>query len=150
LVDADPELFVYILRYIRRGVLPCFYDNEKGHDFSPYLAPLGEAEVFQIPRLENWLKNKGYLTAVKVRYTIGVRDGQPYTETLSTDTQAEYHPVLRTRKVYICPYGNNYHRGDPATCEKLCGTDPAGRGSRYGDECYSQFDKISFRYCPRF
>lgn len=42
--------------------------------------------------------------------------------------------MLHTRKVYICPCGNDYHRGDPATCEKLYGTDPAGRGSRYGDE----------------
>jgi BTB/POZ domain-containing protein KCTD9 len=30
-IDADPDLFEYILHYLRRGVLPVFYDRAKGH-----------------------------------------------------------------------------------------------------------------------
>ncbi|KAF4628219.1 hypothetical protein G7Y89_g9933 [Cudoniella acicularis] len=57
-IDADPELFEHILRYLRRGVLPIFYDRVKGHNYSLYLALLGKAKYFQILRLENWLKRK--------------------------------------------------------------------------------------------
>ena len=31
-IDGDVALFEHILRYLRRGVLPLFYDNAKGHD----------------------------------------------------------------------------------------------------------------------
>ncbi|KAL3465583.1 hypothetical protein BJX64DRAFT_285515 [Aspergillus heterothallicus] len=30
-IDADPDLFVHILRYLRRGLYPIFYDVHKGH-----------------------------------------------------------------------------------------------------------------------
>jgi hypothetical protein len=35
-VDADPDLFVHILRYLRRRVLPVFYNLQKGHDYALY------------------------------------------------------------------------------------------------------------------
>lgn len=63
-IDADPDLFSHILRYLRRGLLPIFYDAMKGHDHALYLALLEEARYFQIPRLETWLSSKSYLDAV--------------------------------------------------------------------------------------
>src|SRR4051812_26960470 len=42
-IDADPALFQHILRYLRRGVFPLFFDLEKGHDYSLYLSLLEEA-----------------------------------------------------------------------------------------------------------
>jgi hypothetical protein len=36
LIEADAHIFKYILRYLRTGVLPVFYDREKGHDFALY------------------------------------------------------------------------------------------------------------------
>jgi BTB/POZ domain-containing protein KCTD9 len=60
-VDADPQLFDHILRYLRRGVLPIFYDNIRGHDHGLYRALLEEARYFQIDRLENWLSDKSYI-----------------------------------------------------------------------------------------
>jgi hypothetical protein len=47
------------MRYLRRRMLPVFYDNVIGHDHTLYLALLEEVKHFQIPRLENWLKGKG-------------------------------------------------------------------------------------------
>jgi hypothetical protein len=43
-VDADADLFKHILRYLRRGVLPVFYDIE---------------------RLEKWLSEKKYMEAIE-------------------------------------------------------------------------------------
>src|SRR3954471_305451 len=45
-IDADPSLFEHILRYLRRRVLPLFYDKAKGHDYALYLALLEEAKYF--------------------------------------------------------------------------------------------------------
>jgi BTB/POZ domain-containing protein KCTD9 len=67
-IDADASLFEHILRYLRSGTFPVFYDSAKGHDYSVYLALQHEAAYFQIPRLENWLQSKGYLEVFKVRY----------------------------------------------------------------------------------
>ncbi|KAI9773729.1 MAG: hypothetical protein M1839_002027 [Geoglossum umbratile] len=57
-IDADPGLFEHILRYLRRAVLPVFYDKLKGHDHALYLALLEEAKYFQIARLAKWLEEK--------------------------------------------------------------------------------------------
>ena len=77
-IDADAELFEHILRYLRRGVLPVFYDSVKGHDHTLYLALLEEAKYFQVPRLVNWLRGKGYLQAIKIRYSADELDGIQY------------------------------------------------------------------------
>jgi hypothetical protein len=45
-IDADPVLFEHILRYLRRGVFPLFFDTAKGHDPYLYLALLEEARYF--------------------------------------------------------------------------------------------------------
>jgi hypothetical protein len=68
-IDADGGLFEHVLRYLRRGVLPIFYDKMKGHDYSLYLALLEETKYFQIPRLEEWLEKKQYLYALKIKYS---------------------------------------------------------------------------------
>ncbi|CAG8962023.1 hypothetical protein HYFRA_00014132 [Hymenoscyphus fraxineus] len=34
--DGDPVLFAHILQYLRRGVLPVFHDNARGHDHTLY------------------------------------------------------------------------------------------------------------------
>lgn len=48
-VDADPDIFEHILRYLRHEILPVHYDQLKGHGYALYLAMLHQAEYFQIP-----------------------------------------------------------------------------------------------------
>ncbi|TGO62778.1 hypothetical protein BCON_0017g00190 [Botryotinia convoluta] len=118
-IDADPDLFEHILRYLRRSVLPIFYDIKKGHDHALYLALLGEARYFQITRLENWLKNKRYLYAVKICSSVEELDDL-WSESLSTDENVEYRPRWDTKEVYICPRGIDVHRGNSSACGRQC------------------------------
>ncbi|KAI9778590.1 MAG: hypothetical protein M1839_007983 [Geoglossum umbratile] len=134
-VDADGDLFQYILRYLRRGVLPVFYDNAKGHDHALYLALLEEAKYFQIPRLEKWLGNKTYLKAVKFFHTAVEVDGaDELGEVITADVEIEYHPARAVEKVYVCPRGIPGHRGSPSSCGKACRNTKGDAEDKYEDE----------------
>ena len=63
-IDADPALFQHVLRYLRTGMFPIFYDPDKGHDECLYLALLNQALFYQIDRLRDWIAGKSYLDAV--------------------------------------------------------------------------------------
>lgn len=133
-IDADPDLFEHILRYLRRGVLPIFYDDAKGHDHALYLALLEEAKYFQIPRLEHWLKGKRFLQAIKIRYSADELEGTSWSETRSMDEYVEYHPLWQTKKVYICPRGIFVHRGNPSACGRQCMNAQGDAKNVYEDE----------------
>jgi phytoene desaturase (3,4-didehydrolycopene-forming) len=121
LIDADEELFLHILRYLRSGALPIFYNNSTGHDYGMYLALLGEAQFFQIDRLRDWLRNKEYEKAVKIEYSAEECEGfQQLAKTCYSHLQVEYHPTWITKKVYICPRGIFVHRGRPSACGMAC------------------------------
>ncbi|KAF7930163.1 hypothetical protein BELL_0086g00110 [Botrytis elliptica] len=132
-IDADPDLFEHILRYLRRSVLPIFYDTEKGHDHVLYLALLGEARYFQITRLENWLKNKRYLHAVRVHSSIEELDDF-WSETQWTDENVAYHPRWDTEEVYICPREIDVHKGNESACGRQCENVRGDSGYKYEDE----------------
>ena len=120
-VDADGSLFEHILRYLRRGVLPVFYDKSKGHDHALYLALLEEARYFQIMRLIDWLEKRHYYQALKIERTADVVDGiETLCETRSTEFDVEYYPAWKAKQVYLCPRGIFAHRGDPQACGKAC------------------------------
>lgn len=145
-VDADPRIFEHILRYLRRGVLPIFYDDTKGHDHALYLAVLEEAKYFEINRLERWLLEKTYLKAVKIVRQALVYGGAEYVdETTEADLTIEYFPIWRTKQVYVCPRGIAAHKGDPRACDRLCkgarGDDP----DEYVDEEYLKIFEIRKR-----
>lgn len=120
-IEADPDLFEHILRYLRRGVFPIFYDNTKGHDYALYLALLEEAKYYQIQRLVNWLKKKRYLRALKVeRKAYDMNEVRELHVTKSAEYEMGYFPAWTTKRVYICPKGVASHRGDRHTCRKKC------------------------------
>lgn len=131
-IDSDPTLFEHILRYLRRGIFPLFFDAVKGHDYHLYLSLLEEARYFQIPRLQDWLEKKRYLEAVRVDITAEQHDSNPsfWHEHLEVPvgTAIEYYPSWGTKKVYICPRGIFQHRGRPEACGRRCET-ARGEGS---------------------
>lgn len=69
-IDADPDLFQYILEYLRRKMMPLCWDREKGHDLPMYKALLQEADYYGIPRLLQWLREGSYTDAVCYTTTI--------------------------------------------------------------------------------
>ncbi|PQE27720.1 BTB POZ domain-containing protein [Rutstroemia sp. NJR-2017a BVV2] len=119
-LDADPELFSHILRYLRRAVLPIFYDNAKGHDHALYAALLEEAKYFQIARLEKWLSEKGYLQAVTTRCWVDELEGKRWSDVRGSDEVAEYTSRWHENRTYLCPRRIPVHKGNPVACGRLC------------------------------
>lgn len=66
-LDADPDMFVEILRFLRTRRFPLFYDHTAGYDAGRYGELLVAAQFYQIPTLETWLEKKRYLGAVVIR-----------------------------------------------------------------------------------
>lgn len=67
-IDTDGELFSHILKYLRTGVYPLFYDPKTGHNHFKYMELLQEARLFKFLTLEDWLERKKYLHAIKVHH----------------------------------------------------------------------------------
>ncbi|KAF7870553.1 hypothetical protein EAF04_004297 [Stromatinia cepivora] len=133
-IDADPGLFSHILRYLRRGVPPLFYDYTKGHDHALYHALLEEAKYFQIPRLEKWLRDKRYVSAVKLRCSVRELEGLWWECEGKSECFEEFHPAWRVKKVYVCPRGIPVHRGNPRACGRQCANAQGDKEDEYEDE----------------
>lgn len=123
-VDADPDLFEHLLRYLRRNsVLPVFY-NENGFDHALYRALQAEADYFNIEPLNKWLKEKGYLRAVSIQYSVDEKKGEGvnvgYNAVVDGSTERTYHPSWRTEKEYQCPRDISIHHGTPRLCGRAC------------------------------
>ncbi|KAI1261494.1 hypothetical protein F5Y18DRAFT_199394 [Xylariaceae sp. FL1019] len=70
-IDSDPELFVEVLRYLRSGNFPLYFDAKTStFDYAKYAALLGEAQYFQIAKLEDWIQNKRFLKAVTIKHHV--------------------------------------------------------------------------------
>jgi hypothetical protein len=58
-LDADPDLFEHLLRFMRRPeVFPLFYDAAKGFDYNLYSRLQAESAYFQVDVLYEWIKDK--------------------------------------------------------------------------------------------
>lgn len=132
-LDADPTVFGHILTYLRNGVFPVFYDSANGHDYALYLALEQEARELQIPDLENWLKKKGYLEAVKLSYSVEVREGSNLDVKTHAGEEVEYRLTWQTKKIYVFPRGIDVHRGRRAECGHKCNNARVG-ADIYEDE----------------
>ncbi|PQE14375.1 BTB POZ domain-containing protein [Rutstroemia sp. NJR-2017a BBW] len=119
-IDADPELFAHILRYLRRGILPIFYDNATGHNHALYGLLLEEAEYFQLPRLKNWLSEKKYLQAVTTRCWVDELEGKHFSDVRGSDEVGDYSWRWHTNRTYLCPRRIPVHKGNPKACGQLC------------------------------
>ena len=137
-VDADPDLFAHILRYLRRGVLPILYNKCQGFDYGFYGALKEEAEYFGIEPLRKWIEEKEYLRAVTIRYSAEEVKGQGigadgYDATVDGSIERSYHPFWRTEKVYQCPRGIYIHNGNPSACGRMCLKAKSEDGDDYVD-----------------
>ncbi|PWY87448.1 hypothetical protein BO70DRAFT_394338 [Aspergillus heteromorphus CBS 117.55] len=134
-IDADPDLFEHILRYLRRGVFPLFYDKRTGHDLAMYLAILEEARYFGIDVLRKWLEEEIYYKAVTIRYDISEKNVDVcYAEIETSAADTEYNVSLTTNKVYICPREIPTHMGKSDRCRRKCRNFKGEGPVEYGEE----------------
>lgn len=66
-IDADPDVFQHVLRYLQRGVLPVFWSLEQGFNYGLYAALLQEARYFGVQNLEKWIAEKKYLNTITIQ-----------------------------------------------------------------------------------
>lgn len=126
-IDADASLFDDILQFLRRGLLPVYWDKQKGHDHARYAALLAEAQFFQLDKLSLWLKQKSYLQAVKHHISAEICPG-PTGLAVVHGADVERQPLFCFRRVekkqafdrvYACPRGIDVHQR-PKDCGKAC------------------------------
>ncbi|KAI1432243.1 hypothetical protein GGR50DRAFT_697195 [Xylaria sp. CBS 124048] len=122
-IDADPECFADVLRYLRSGRFPIFFNG--AFDYTRYAALLAEAKRFELHELEHWIQRQGYLEAVKISYTTQVTEVEGEntiagSQTVSADKKLDISHLSRTEKVYLCPRRIHVHRGHPEKCGQQC------------------------------
>lgn len=147
-IDADPDLFEHILRYLRRQeVFPLFWSKDRGFDYDLYNRLEAEAGHFGILVLEDWIKEKRYLQAVTVKR------GAPITQLVENmgeekelqDTEYERYILNKTNRIYICPRDIPVHRGRREACGMACERARGDKPLQYEEEEYLQFVTVAKR-----
>jgi phytoene desaturase (3,4-didehydrolycopene-forming) len=125
-VDADPGLFEHILRYLRTGMFPLFFDAARGHDYCRYLELLNQARFYQIPKLESWLAHQGYHDSVRCRtwansITLYGEEQIAHLEELTHLKNERLHVLAvenSSARVFCCPNANWRHHGRREKCAR--------------------------------
>lgn len=137
-IDADPDLFAHILRFLRQGTFPLFLKG-KSFDYSLYSALLDCARFFQVINLEGWLENEKYRNMVTAVHTVHERCGPELFSAAGNfhyaDEEMEFHPSLHTREAYVCPRNDEAHTS-PKMCGRACERTRGDRELEYKEEQY--------------
>ncbi|TGJ82208.1 hypothetical protein E0Z10_g6552 [Xylaria hypoxylon] len=141
-IDSDPTLFTEVLRYLRSGNFPLFFDPSLcTYDYARYTALLGEAQYFGIPKLENWIRMQGYLGAVKIKYSIGLLEEaesgaslEGHYCTIKADQRLDFSFLSRTKSIYQCPRRVQVHEGHPEKCGRQCDKAQGESEPKYEDK----------------
>lgn len=122
-IDADPNVFVHVLRYLRDGALPIIYKKSHGFDYGFYSALQKQAAYFFIKPLEKWIQEKCYLRAVVIHYSVAEMEGE-HTDvadvTVEGNVEREYHSLWSNKNVYRCPRNISAHMGNANACGRAC------------------------------
>lgn len=91
---------------------------------------------FGIEPLHQWIKEKGYLQAMTIQYSVKEVKGQGiyesgYDAAVDGNTERSYHPSWGTESVYQCPRGISSHDGNPNSCGRACGKAKGENGDDY-------------------
>lgn len=106
-IETDSDIFEHILRYLRTGVLPVFYDNNSGHDFALYQAVHGDAEYFAIDRLCRWIRERKYLEAMQVHHVTALRS-RSLDEVTGSEMNSTVLPVTVRQNIWYCHMGQDH------------------------------------------
>ncbi|ATY60614.1 BTB POZ fold domain containing [Cordyceps militaris] len=125
-LDADPDMFSEVLRFLRMRRFPLFYNPSSGYDTAKYLELLVAAQFYQIPTLEMWLTEKRYLGAMNIkseykRFRLFGTDQISRMHELCWDReeQGRILSISETKgKAHACPQKLWRHDGDQTKCMK--------------------------------
>lgn len=123
-LDADPDMFSQLLRFLRTRRFPLFHDQASGYDTARYLELLAAAQFYQIPTLEMWLAEKRYLGAMNIvseykKYRLFGTDQITRMHELCWDReeQGRILTISETKgKAHACPQKLWRHDGDQRKC----------------------------------
>lgn len=122
-LDADPDLFEHLLRFMRRpNVFPLFYTKATGFDYDLYNRLEVEAEYFQMGILHAWIKEKKYLNAIitKTDQPSVMNLKSTSNKNCAVNESVDRYMLPRIEKVYVCPRDIFVHRGNPDACGATC------------------------------
>ncbi|KAF2837206.1 hypothetical protein M501DRAFT_937766, partial [Patellaria atrata CBS 101060] len=133
-VDGDPVVFEHVLRFLRRKIFPVLYDRIKGHDDAMYLAILEDARYYDIPPLVEWLEQKRYNDAVKIRVRTQKFEGAEGKRfEYPGNTEVEVIPSIYMKKLYACPRDISVH-DEEWKCGRRCKQALGDRETLYREE----------------
>lgn len=132
-VENDPTLFAEILKYLRTGSYPLYWNRVSGFDIGRYGEMHAQALFYRVPKLERWIARSAYLDVVNVETVHretrlwkvgGLRDKgggrSPYAEkhVHRDNKEISIDAVLEGQEeVWTCPAGEEEHDGDSTMCE---------------------------------
>ncbi|CAI6098156.1 unnamed protein product [Clonostachys chloroleuca] len=107
-IGSDPTLLEVILRYLRTGTPPLFFDPAtQTYDLAKYAALLSEARYFQIPSLVTWVVEQKYFQVIQVNTKIRVYDEESFqnlpTSSSSSTSKVEYFQTTGIERRFVCP-----------------------------------------------
>lgn len=123
-VDADPDLFADILRYLRTSVYPLYHDATHGFDVPRYYALQSQAKLLQLDELSAWIANKEYLNAVwtSSRFVSATLYGEKQLEQMQNNLWSNEEKTRSfsfkqsDSKAWKCPTGVYLHDGNRNAC----------------------------------
>ncbi|PVH92029.1 hypothetical protein DM02DRAFT_701826 [Periconia macrospinosa] len=127
-IDADPEIFEHLLRYMRRPwIFPIFWSKQSGFDYSMYRRLGHEAQFFQIHALSSWIEDQRYINGISISIDAPTRQTIHLVtpEVTKGNEEISHHFHVNKRRVYLCPRAIVVHRGHPELCGAAC---PQGPG----------------------
>ncbi|KAI1095504.1 BTB/POZ protein [Rostrohypoxylon terebratum] len=126
-IDADPDIFEHILRYLRSNNFPVFFDaSTLTFDHAKYISLLGGARYFGISKLEEWIEHEQYLDVVQIQTSaiqipdVDAQGIECLARTTTANNRVDIKTAWDTEQVYVCPRGIFVHRGDRDKCGQAC------------------------------
>lgn len=143
-LDADPEIFKHVLRFLCHGIYPLAYDSVNGHDLGLYAAISRLADRLQVEKFPVWLKEQRYLRVVQIQISTWIAQEEVDNEaglvrsrmsnrTNEGNVKFQYFPTFDFVSRYLCPRGIEEHYDNSDACGKTCKKVQGGKEDEYED-----------------